>query len=184
VSPPAAPPIALRAAGAEDIAAITAIYAFHVRTGTASFELEAPDETEMLRRWRDVTGRGLPYLVAVAGGDLVGYAYAGPYRPRPAYRFTVEDSIYVRTDAQGRGAGRALLAALIEESTRAGARQMIAVIGDAANEASIRLHATLGFRHLGTLFSVGNKFGRWLDVVLMQRALGAGDGEPASKGTG
>ena len=181
MKPPAAPPIALRAAGADDIATITAIYAYHVRTGTASFELEAPDEAEMLRRWRDVTERGLPYLVAVSGGEVIGYAYSGPYRPRPAYRFTVEDSIYVRTDAQGRGVGRALLAALIEESTRAGARQMIAVIGDAANVASIRLHAELGFRHVGVLSSVGNKFARWLDVVLMQRALGSGDGEAAPR---
>ena len=180
MKPPAAPPITLRAAGADDIAPITAIYAHHVRTGTASFEIDAPDEGEMLRRWGDVTARGLPYLVAVSGGQVVGYAYAGPYRPRPAYRFTVEDSIYVRDDAQRRGAGRALLAALIEESTRAGARQMIAVIGDAGNEASIRLHAQLGFRHAGTLSSVGNKFARWLDVVLMQRALGPGGGALAS----
>ena len=179
---PAAPSIALRPASVDDIAAITAIYAYHVRTGTASFELEAPDEAEMLRRWRDVTGCGLPYLAAVSGAEVIGYAYAGPYRPRPAYRFTVEDSIYVRSDAQRRGAGRALLAALIEESTRAGARQMVAVIGDAANEASIKLHAALGFRHAGVLASVGNKFARWLDVVLMQRALGRGDGVPAPAG--
>src|SRR5262249_26306840 len=133
----------------------------------------------MLRRWRDVTARGLPYLVAEAEGEVIGYAYAGPYRPRPAYRFTVEDSIYVREQAQGRGVGRALLARLIDESARAGARQMIAAVGDSGNEASIQLHAALGFRHVGVLESVGNKFARWLDVVFMQRALGPGDGAPA-----
>ena len=171
-------PIALRPAARGDVAAIAAIYADHVRTGTATFEFDPPDTAEMLRRWRDVTTAGLPYLVAVAGGEVIGYAYAGPYRPRPAYRFTVEDSIYLRADAQGRGVGRALLAELIDESARAGARQMVAVIGDAANEASIRLHAALGFRQVGVLSSVGNKFARWLDVVLMQRALGPGDGAP------
>lgn len=173
-------PIALRRARESDLPAITAIYAPHVRTGTASFEIEAPDEAEMLRRWRDVTERGLPYLVAEAGGEVVGYAYSGPYRPRPAYRFTVEDSIYVLGDLHGRGIGRALLARLIEESARAGARQMIAVIGDSGNAASIRLHAALGFRHVGVLKSVGNKFSRWLDVVFMQRALGPGNTTPAS----
>jgi len=176
---PAAPPIALRAAAADDMAAIAAIYAHHVCTGTASFELDSPDEAEMVRRWRDVTRRGLPYLVALDGGEVLGYAYAAPYRPRPAYRFTVEDSVYVRADAHRRGLGRALLAELIEQSTRAGARQMVAVIGDAANEGSIRLHASLGFRQVGLLASVGNKFSRWLDVVLMQRPLGRGDGAPA-----
>ena len=173
-------PIALRAAAEGDLAAVAAIYAHHVRTGTATFELEAPDTAEMVRRWLDVTARGLPYLVAFAGGELIGYAYAAPYRARPAYRFTIEDSIYVRADAQGRGVGRALLAQLIDDSARSGARQMIAVIGDAANEASIRLHATLGFRRVGVLSSVGNKFARWLDVVLMQRALGLGDGAAAA----
>ena len=177
--PPEAPSIALRAAVAEDMAAIAAIYAHHVRTGTASFELDPPDTAEMMRRWRDVASRGLPYIVAVASDDVLGYAYAAPYRPRPAYRFTVEDSVYVRADAHGRGFGRALLAELIEQSTRTGARQMVAVIGDAANQASIRLHASLGFRQLGVLASVGNKFSRWLDVVLMQRALGPGDSTPA-----
>jgi phosphinothricin acetyltransferase len=179
VKQPDAPPIELRAAAESDVAAIAAIYAHHVRTGTATFELDAPDTAEMVRRWREVTTRGLPYLVAIAGGQVTGYAYAAPYRPRPAYRFTVEDSIYVRPDAQGRGVGRALLAELIDASARAGARQMIAVIGDAANEASIRLHAALGFRQVGVLSSVGNKFARWLDVILMQRALGPGDGVPS-----
>ena len=171
--------VALRAATAGDAEATAAIYAHHVRTGTASFEIEPPDTAEMERRWRDVTSRGLPYLVAVADGAVIGFAYAGPYRPRPAYRFTVEDSIYVRSEACGRGIGRALLAALIDASGRAGARQMLAVIGDADNAPSIRLHAALGFHHVGLLETVGNKFSRWLDVVLMQRALGAGSGAPA-----
>ena len=174
------PGVSLRAATAEDAPAIAAIYAPHVRGGTATFEIEPPDAAEMERRWRDITARGLPYRVAVSQGEVIGYAYAAPYRPRPAYRFTVEDSIYVRRDVCGRGIGRALLSELIAASERAGARQMIAVIGDAANAASIRLHAALGFRHVGVLASVGNKFARWLDVVLMQRALGPGDGTPAS----
>lgn len=166
--------IELRAAIAADSAATAAIYAHHVRTGTATFEIEPPDAGEMERRWRDITARGLPYLVATRESEVIGYAYAGPYRPRPAYRFTVEDSVYVRADACGQGIGRALLAELIAASGRAGARQMIAVIGDAANAASIGVHAALGFRHVGVLAHVGNKFARWLDVVLMQRALGPG----------
>ncbi|HEX7272900.1 MAG TPA: GNAT family N-acetyltransferase [Casimicrobiaceae bacterium] len=167
--------IALRTAREDDLAAVTAIYALHVRTGTASFELQAPDEAEMARRWRDVVEEGWPYLVAVSAGRVVGYAYAGVYRPRPAYRFTVEDSVYVESETRGRGIGRALLGALIDASETAGARQMIAVIGDSANAASIRLHASFGFRQVGLLQSVGRKFERWLDVVLMQRALGPGD---------
>jgi len=172
--------VSLRAATAADAPTTAAIYAHHVRTGTASFEIDAPDAAEMERRWRDVTSRGLPYLVAVSNGEVIGYAYAGPYRPRPAYRFTVEDSVYVHREACGRGIGRVLLAALIEEAERAGARQMLAVIGDADNAPSIRLHAALGFHRVGLLERVGNKFSRWLDVVLMQRALGPGSGAPAS----
>jgi L-amino acid N-acyltransferase YncA len=172
--------IDLREAREGDFATIAAIYAEHVRVGTATFEIEPPDAAEMMRRWREVTSRGLPYLVAVAGAEVVGYAYASPYRPRPAYRFTVEDSIYIRGDACGRGVGRALLATLISGAERAGARQMIAVIGDSSNEASVRVHAALGFRRVGVLQGVGNKFARWLDVVLMQRALGRGDGAPAT----
>jgi L-amino acid N-acyltransferase YncA len=171
--------VTLRPATAADAAALAALYAPHVKSGTATFEVEPPDAAEMERRWREATSRGLPYLVAVANGELLGYAYAAPYRPRAAYRFTLEDSIYLRDGARGKGIGRVLLAALIEASERAGARQMIAVIGDSANVASIGLHAALGFRHVGVLASVGNKFSRWLDVVLMQRALGAGDGAPA-----
>jgi phosphinothricin acetyltransferase len=171
--------VALRAATAADAEAAAAIYAHHVRTGTASFEIEPPDAAEMERRWGDVTSRGLPYLVAEADREVIGFAYAGLYRPRPAYRFTVEDSIYMHRDACGRGIGRALLAALIDASERAGARQMLAVIGDADNAPSIRLHAALGFHRVGMLETVGNKFSRWLDVVLMQRALGPGSGAPA-----
>ena len=171
--------VALRVGTAADAEATAAIYAHHVRTGTASFEIDPPDAAEMERRRRDVTSRGLPYLVAVAEREVIGFAYAGPYRPRPAYRFTVEDSIYVQREACGRGIGRALLAALIEESERAGARQMLAVIGDADNAPSIRLHAALGFHRVGLLETVGNKFSRWLDVVLMQRALGPGSAAPA-----
>ena len=170
--------IAVRVAIEADLGAIAAIYAHHVRTGTASFEIDAPDRTEMARRWRDLVDRGLPYLVAIAGSEVVGYAYAGPYRLRPAYRFTVEDSVYVRADFARRGIGAMLLQALVSASERAGARQMIAVIGDSSNAASIRLHAAAGFAQVGTLASVGWKFERWLDVVMMQRALGPGDTRP------
>jgi len=170
--------VRLRAAEAVDLPAITALYADHVRAGTASFELDPPDEAEMTRRWNDVVARGLPYLVAVRGDQTVGYAYAGPYRPRPAYRFTVEDSVYIRPDCAGQGVGRMLLDALIAACERGDARQMIAVIGDSANTPSIRLHAAAGFTHTGLLSSVGWKVGRWLDVVLMQRALGPGNTGP------
>jgi phosphinothricin acetyltransferase len=169
---------AVRPAGRNDLAAIAAIYAHHVRTGTASFEIEPPDAPEMERRWRDVIDRGLPYFVAAASSEVVGYAYAGPYRPRPAYRFTVEDSVYVRADFARRGIGATLLAALLSACERAGARQMIAVIGDSANAASIQLHAAAGFVQFGVMASVGWKFQRWLDVVLMQRSLGPGDTLP------
>jgi len=170
--------IRLRAATADDLPAITAIYADQVRAGTASFELDPPDEREMIRRWKDVIALGLPYLVASRDEQTVGYAYAGLYRPRPAYRFTVEDSIYVRAECAGQGIGRTLLDALIAACELAGARQMIAVIGDAANAPSIRLHAAAGFTHAGLLSTVGWKFERWLDVVLMQRALGPGNTLP------
>lgn len=163
----------IRPATAADIAAITAIYADAVRHGTATFELEPPDHAEMLRRFATLTGAGFPYLAAEADGRLAGYAYAGPYRARPAYRFTVEDSVYLAPEAQGRGLGTALLARLIEATAERGFRQMIAVIGDSANVASIRAHAHAGFAMIGTHPAVGLKFGRWLDTVMMQRALGA-----------
>ena len=166
--------VSIRPATLADIPAITRIYAQSVSTGTASFELEPPDEAEMARRMQALFDSGYPYLVAETGGAIAGYAYAGSYRPRPAYRFSVEDSIYVDPKAQRRGAGRLLLAHLIEECERRGFRQMVAVIGDSAQMPSIELHRALGFRMVGTVENVGYKFGRWLDSVNMQRALGAG----------
>jgi L-amino acid N-acyltransferase YncA len=166
--------ISIRPARPTDIPAITRIYAHAVKHGTASFELEPPDEAEMARRQRTLLDSGYPYIVAEIDGALVGYAYAGPFRPRPAYRFSVEDSIYIDPNAQRRGVGRVLLEHLIEECERRGFRQMIAVIGDSAQTASIELHRALGFRMIGAVENVGYKFGRWLDSVNMQRALGAG----------
>ena len=157
------------------IAAIKAIYAHWVTTGLASFEETPPDLAEMDRRRREVQAKGLPYLVCLEGTNLLGFAYAGPYRTRPAYRHTVEDSVYVAPDAHGRGAGRALLRRLIELAETRKLRQMVAVIGDSANHASIGLHEALGFERVGVLRSVGFKHGRWVDSVLMQRALGPGD---------
>jgi phosphinothricin acetyltransferase len=172
--------MSLRAATAADIPAITAIYGHAVRHGTASFELDPPNEAEMLRRQRTLLDGGYPYLVAAEDeGSVVGYAYAGPFRPRPAYRYAVEDSVYVAADAQRRGVGRLLLAGLIARASEAGFRQMIAVIGDSSLQAaSIALHAAAGFRTIGTLDGVGYKFGRWLDSVYMQRALGRGSDTP------
>jgi L-amino acid N-acyltransferase YncA len=167
------PPV-VRPARPADIPAITAIYAFHVCQGTGSFELVPPDEAEMARRRETVVSAGLPYLVAELEGRLAGYAYAGSYRPRPAYGYTVENSVYVAAWAQRRGVGLALLQALIPACEAAGKRQMIAVIGDADNVASVALHAAAGFHPVGTLKHVGFKHGRWLDVVIMQRPLGCG----------
>ena len=164
----------IRAASSADIPAITRIYDHAVRQGTASFELEPPDEPEMARRHQTLLDGGYPYLAAELDGAVIGYAYAGPYRARPAYRWTVEDSIYIDPRGHGRGIGRALLDRLIADSTARGFRQMIAVIGDSAQTASIELHRAAGFRHVGSIENVGFKFGRWLDSVIMQRALGAG----------
>jgi L-amino acid N-acyltransferase YncA len=157
-----------------DIAAVHAIYAYYVLHGSASFEEEPPSAAELARRRADVLGRGLPYLVAEIDDVVVGYAYASPYRARSAYRFSIENSVYVDHRHHRRGIGRALLAALIERCERGAWRQMIAVIGDSANVSSIALHEQLGFRMVGALRSVGFKFGRWVDTVLMQRELGAG----------
>jgi phosphinothricin acetyltransferase len=164
----------IRPVQVRDGAAITRIYADAVRHGTASFELEPPDEAEMARRQDGLLGGGYPFLVAEISGAVVGYAYAGPYRARPAYYWAVEDSVYIAPQAQRQGIGRALLSRLIAEAEARGFRQMIAVIGDSAQTASIALHAAAGFHRIGTLAAVGFKFDRWLDSVLMQRALGAG----------
>jgi len=164
----------IRVATPTDLPAITEIYQHAVRFGTATFELVPPDLAEMRRRFDALAGDGYPYLVAVRDGNPVGYAYAGPYRPRPAYRFAVENSVYLAPSAQRRGIGTVLLGRLIAESERCGYRQMIAVIGDSANAGSIRVHGICGFRPIGTHPNVGFKFGRWLDTVMMQRALGEG----------
>lgn len=161
----------LRPVTASDVAAVHAIYAHHVLHGTGTFELEPPDDAEMARRIDAVTSLGLPFLVAAEGDDVLGFAYAGPYRPRPAYRFTVEDSIYLHADATGRGVGTTLLTAVLDACTGLGIRQVIAVIGDSDNAASIRVHERCGFKRVGVFRAVGWKFDRWLDTVLMQREL-------------
>jgi L-amino acid N-acyltransferase YncA len=167
--------IAIRPARTSDIPAITSIYAHAVEHGTASFELTPPDEAEMARRMQDLLANNFPYLAAETAGELCGYAYAAPYRTRPAYQWTVEDSVYIAPTMYRRGIGRALLLALIEAAERLAFRQMIAVIGDSPKQAaSVSLHATLGFNHVGILQHVGFKHGRWLDSMLMQRALGPG----------
>ena len=169
----------LRSAVDADLPAVQAIYAHWVTHGTGSFELEAPSLDEMTRRRADVLAKGLPYLVAQADGQVMGYAYVNWFRPRPAYRFSVENSVYVHPDARRVGVARLLMVELLARCEMAGARQMVAVIGDSANVSSVGLHHALGFRHIGTLQSAGWKFDRWLDTVLMQRSLGPGDALPA-----
>jgi phosphinothricin acetyltransferase len=164
----------IRPAVPADLPAIQSIYAHHVFHGLASFELDPPTLEEMRSRHDRIVAGGYPYLVAVDGDRLLGYAYASQYRPRPAYRFTVEDSIYVAPPLAGRGIGKALLSHLIDECESRGFRQMLAVIGDSANAASIGLHRACGFEIKCTLDAFGFKFGRWVDSVLMQRALGHG----------
>ncbi|MBP2302946.1 GNAT family N-acetyltransferase [Azospirillum picis] len=169
--------ITIRPSADADIPAITTLYAHHVLTGTASFEEVPPDEAEMARRRGEILARGLPYLVAECEGRLGGYAYAGLYRTRSAYRFTLENSVYVAAGLHRRGIGRALMDPLIEACEGSGHRRMIAAIGDSANQGSIALHAACGFRPVGVLPAVGFKFGRWLDSVLMERPLGPGSDE-------
>jgi phosphinothricin acetyltransferase len=166
--------VAMRDAHERDVGAIWAIYANHVLYGSASFEEVPPSTAELLQRYQSVRAAGLPYLVAERAGRVVGYSYATPYRTRSAYRFTVEDSVYIAPDCTRLGSGRALLAELIERCERGPWRQMVAVIGDSGNSGSIALHRALGFVPVGTLQAVGFKHGRWVDTVLMQRALGAG----------
>jgi L-amino acid N-acyltransferase YncA len=166
---------ALRAATPDDVPAIAAIYGHHVMHGLASFEVEPPTVDEMRRRFDAIVGGGYPYLVAERDGRVVGYAYASAFRPRPAYRYTVEDSIYVAPDAIGGGIGRRLLERLIAECEARGYRQMLAVIGDSANHASIGLHRACGFDRMAVFTGTGFKFGRWVDTVFMQRRLGPGE---------
>jgi L-amino acid N-acyltransferase YncA len=169
----------LRACAETDIPAITAIYAHYVRTSLATFDVVAPTEAEMAQRRRDTLAAGLPFLVAAdRRGAVLGFAYAGYFRPRAAYRFTLEDSIYVAPEATRRGIGQALLLRIIEEASAAGFRQMMAMIGDSANAASIGLHEKAGFSRAGLLPAVGFKLGRWFDCVVMQRALGPGSATP------
>jgi len=180
----AAAPLVVRPAGEADIPAVQAIYAHHVLTGLGSFEEVPPDLAEMAARRAKALSRGLPYLVAGEGpvGRVVGYAYAAPFRDRPAYRYSLEDSVYVAPDAVGRRVGTVLLTELIARCEALGYRQMIAVIGDSANAASIALHARLGFAHAGRLIGVGFKFDRWVDSVYMRRPLGPGNGPPPAVG--
>lgn len=166
----------LRPAAPADLPAIHSIYSHHVLHGLASFEEEPPSVEELTRRFRDVTQKRLPYLVAEYGYEVAGYGYCAPYRARSGYRHTLEDSIYIRHDMTGRGIGKRLLEELIRRCEALGYRQIIAVIGDSGNAASIAVHAACGFLRVGTLRSVGFKFGRWVDSVYMQRPLGSGDG--------
>lgn len=168
----------IRPSDLDDIAPITAIYAWNVNHGTGTFELEPPDEAEMARRREDVLSKALPWLVAEnADGQVIGYAYANHFRPRRAYRFCLEDSVYLAPAATGQGAGKWLLAELLTRCEAAGGRQMLAVIGDSQNLASISLHRGAGFEDVGVMKAAGWKFGRWLDVVIMQKALDAGSSQ-------
>ncbi len=181
VAPITATSLLVRPSHDADMAAITTIYAHAVLHGTGTFELEPPTLDDMVQRRANVTSRGWPWLVAERGGDVLGYAYANDFRPRRAYRFCLENSIYIADGARSRGIGRALLAELVTRCEVRGARQMLAVIGDSANIASIALHRGFGFEHCGQLNAAGWKFDRWLDVVLMQKALGLGSAAPASE---
>jgi L-amino acid N-acyltransferase YncA len=168
------PLLLIRPSTVADLRAITAIYGWNVLNGAGTFELDAPDEAEMARRRDDVLSKGLPWLVAERGGVVLGYAYANHFRPRRAYRFCLEDSVYLAADARGQGLGRLLLAELLARCEAAGARQMLAVIGDSANAGSIGVHQALGFEPVGVMKAAGWKFERWLDVVVMQKSLGQG----------
>ena len=180
--PPQTPSVSsdvrVRDAVPADMDAVARIYSHYVLTSAATFEVEPPTPEEMVKRFDDLKSRNLPYLVAEQNGSVIGYAYGGLYRTRWGYRYTIEDSVYVDTAHVGLGVGRLLLSALISKATELGYRQMIAVIGDSANAASIALHSQLGFRVIGALPSTGRKFDRWIDSVLMQRALGDGNSTP------
>lgn len=165
----------IRDAGPGDVAAVQAIYAHHVLTGVASFEETPPDHDEITRRMTSAQEQGFPFLVAEENGTVLGYAYASPFRARPAYRYTTETSVYVEKDANGRGIGHALMIALIARCEALGLRRMIAVIGDSGNTASIALHHKVGFNMVGAVPGSGFKLGRWVDTVYMERPLGAGN---------
>lgn len=166
-----------------DMASITAIYAHHVLHGTGTFEITAPSEADMTTRRMDVLEKGLPYLVLEHAGRVQGFAYCNWFKPRPAYRFSAEDSIYLAPEAAGQGWGRLLLVELMQQAERAGIRKLIAVIGDSANQGSIGVHRACGFSHVGVLSACGWKFDRWLDAVLMERSLGIGSAQPAAQST-
>lgn len=180
-TPPPFSAVIIRDSAEADLPAIKSIYAHHVLHGTGSFELEPPSIHDMRQRRADIVQKDMPYLVAELDGEVVGYAYVTPYRPRPAYRHTVEDSVYVKAGRAGHGIGGKLLATLIARCTAAGWRQMLAVVGDSRNAASLALHAAQGFHPAGTLRSVGYKHDDWRDTVLMQRALGEGDTTPPTR---
>ncbi|PKO44421.1 MAG: GNAT family N-acetyltransferase [Betaproteobacteria bacterium HGW-Betaproteobacteria-3] len=168
----------IRASRDTDLPAITAIYAHHVLQGTGTFEIDPPAQSDMMARRADVLSKGLPWLVLEENGHVLGYAYCNWFKPRPAYRFSAEDSIYLAPEANGRGLGRALLAELAAQAQRAGVRKLIAVIGDSANTGSVGVHRSVGFSPVGVLKACGWKFDRWLDVVLMEMPLGAADTTP------
>lgn len=168
----------IRPSREDDLDAITRIYAHHVLYGTGTFETTPPTAAEMALRRADVLSKGLPWLVVEEAGQVLGYAYGNWFKPRPAYRFSVEDSIYLAPEAAGRGLGRALLAELLGTLERSGIRKVMAVIGDSANAGSVGVHTAAGFAHVGVMRSCGWKFGRWLDIVLMEKTLGAGDTTP------
>jgi phosphinothricin acetyltransferase len=174
-------PCLIRPANSADLPAITTIYGHHVQHGRGSFELDAPDLAEMTRRLADVLAKNLPYLVASQGAQVLGFAYANAFRPRPAFRFLVEDSVYIHPDHAGQGLGRALLAELMRRCEVLGIRQMLAVIGDSANAGSIGLHRSLGFEHTGVLKASGWKHDQWLDTVFMQKTLGTGSTTPVTE---
>jgi L-amino acid N-acyltransferase YncA len=173
----------LRPSADADVPTITAIYAHHVLHGTGTFETTPPTQADMTTRRLDVLARGLPYLVAEQEGRILGFAYCQWFKPRPAYRYSAEDSIYLHPDAAGRGLGKQLLAALVQQAEAAGVRKLIAVIGDSANAGSIGVHRSLGFHKVGVIQSCGWKFGRWLDIVLMEKAIGEGDSTPPEAGS-
>lgn len=168
------PPITIRASRDDDVAAVAIIYAHHVLHGTGTFETAPPSPADMAARRADVLSKGLPYLVAERDGHVLGFAYCNWFKPRPAYRFSAEDSIYIADEARGQGLGAQMLAALEQAAEAAGVRKLIAVIGDSANVGSVGVHRKQGFSHVGTIKDCGWKFGEWRDIVLMEKVIGAG----------